>query len=67
MQVMESSDIADFPFCRMIGEGNFRASLFIVMSDSSARRTEHRNRSVHRVHEDFEHRSTTQLKRGINK
>ena len=30
------------------------ASIYIVMSGSNARRTECRNRSVHRVHEDFE-------------
>jgi len=44
-----------------------RAPLCIVMSVSGARRTERRNRSVQCVHEDFEHRSTKQLKRGINK
>ena len=32
----------------------------IVASDMSTRRTERRNRSVHVVHEDFEHRATKQ-------
>ena len=41
--------------------------LFIVMSDLRARRTERRNRSVHKVHEDFEHRSTTPSNRAIDK
>ena len=39
-------------------KGQFRAPLLIVVSDLKTRRTEHRNRSVHRVHEDFEHRPT---------
>jgi len=43
-----------------------RASLFIVVSDSSARRAERRNQSVHTVHEDFEHLSTKQMHRGTN-
>ena len=51
----------------LLGDGHTRALLFIVVSGSRARRTERRNRIVHIVHEDFEHRSTKQLNRGINK
>ena len=43
-----------------------RAPLKSVMSGPSARRTERRNRSVHGVHEDFEHRPTQQLGRAIS-
>jgi len=32
-----------------------------------ARRTERRNRSAHKVQNDFEHRSTKQLNHGINR
>ena len=52
------------PRKRLLNSGHL---FFIVMSGSSARRTERRNRSVHKVHEDFEHRSTMQLERVINK
>lgn len=38
-------------------------SLVTVVSDLSARRTQRRTRSVHEVHEEFEHRPTTRSKR----
>jgi hypothetical protein len=44
---------------RKLISGNL--SLKSVMSDQSARRTERRTRSVHVVHEDFEHRQTQQF------
>ena len=43
-----------------------RAPLLIVVSDLKTRRTERRNRSVHGVHEDFEHRPTQQFGRAIS-
>ena len=43
-----------------------RAPLIIVESDLKTRRTERRNRSVHGVHEDFEHRPTKYSGRATN-